>query len=41
VLGFEALSRGPRATKHELLVELDRLCRRALLSSPGSPRAAS
>ena len=51
VLGFEALTRGPRgtgleapddlfgaATEHELLVELDRLCRaRALLSSGRIP----
>jgi len=51
VLGFEALTRGPRgtgleapddlfraATDHELLVELDRLCReRALLSSGRIP----
>jgi EAL domain-containing protein (putative c-di-GMP-specific phosphodiesterase class I) len=51
VLGFEALSRGPRgsglegadalfgaATRHNLLVELDRLCRkRALLSSGRIP----
>jgi EAL domain-containing protein (putative c-di-GMP-specific phosphodiesterase class I) len=51
VLGFEALSRGPRgsglegadalfgaATEHNLLVELDRLCRkRALLSSGRIP----
>jgi EAL domain-containing protein (putative c-di-GMP-specific phosphodiesterase class I) len=54
VLGFEALSRGPRgtgleapddlfgaATEHELLVELDRLCRaRALLSSGRVPSSA-
>jgi EAL domain-containing protein (putative c-di-GMP-specific phosphodiesterase class I) len=54
VLGFEALSRGPRgtgleapddlfgaATEHELLVELDRLCRaRALLSSGRIPSNA-
>jgi EAL domain-containing protein (putative c-di-GMP-specific phosphodiesterase class I) len=54
VLGFEALSRGPRATgleapddlfgaatEHELLVELDRLCRaRALLSSGRVPSNA-
>jgi EAL domain-containing protein (putative c-di-GMP-specific phosphodiesterase class I) len=48
VLGFEALSRGPRgsgletadvlfgaATDHQLLVELDRLCRRRALLSSG------
>jgi EAL domain-containing protein (putative c-di-GMP-specific phosphodiesterase class I) len=48
VLGFEALSRGPRgtgletadalfaaATSHRLLVELDRLCRRAALLASG------
>ena len=54
VLGFEALSRGPRgsglegadalfgaATEHNLLVELDRLCRkRALLSSGRIPTNA-
>ena len=54
VLGFEALSRGPRgsglegadalfgaATEHNLLVELDRLCRkRALLSSGRIPSNA-
>ena len=54
VLGFEALSRGPRgsgleradelfgsATEHQLLVELDRLCRRrALLSSGRIPSNA-
>jgi EAL domain-containing protein (putative c-di-GMP-specific phosphodiesterase class I) len=54
VLGFEALSRGPRgsglegadalfgaATHHNLLVELDRLCRkRALLSSGRIPTNA-
>jgi EAL domain-containing protein (putative c-di-GMP-specific phosphodiesterase class I) len=54
VLGFEALSRGPRgsgleraddlfgsATEHQLLVELDRLCRRrALLSSGRVPTGA-
>jgi EAL domain-containing protein (putative c-di-GMP-specific phosphodiesterase class I) len=54
VLGFEALSRGPRgsglegadalfgaATEHQLLVELDRLCRRrALLSSGRIPTNA-
>jgi len=54
VLGFEALSRGPRgsgleraddlfgsATEHQLLVELDRLCRRrALLSSGRIPTGA-
>lgn len=54
VLGFEALSRGPRgtvyeapdalfgaATEHDLLVELDRLCRaRALLSSGRVPSNA-
>ena len=54
VLGFEALSRGPRgtgleapddlfgaATEHELLIELDRLCRaRALLSSGRIPSNA-
>jgi len=54
VLGFEALSRGPRgsglegadalfgaATRHNLLVELDRLCRkRALLSSGRIPSNA-
>jgi len=54
VLGFEALSRGPRgsglegadalfgaATDHNLLVELDRLCRkRALLSSGRIPSNA-
>jgi EAL domain-containing protein (putative c-di-GMP-specific phosphodiesterase class I)/GGDEF domain-containing protein len=54
VMGFEALSRGPRgsglegadalfgaATKHNLLVELDRLCRRrALLSSGRIPSNA-
>jgi EAL domain-containing protein (putative c-di-GMP-specific phosphodiesterase class I) len=54
VLGFEALSRGPRgtglegadalfgaATAHELLLELDRLCRaRALLSSGRIPSNA-
>jgi EAL domain-containing protein (putative c-di-GMP-specific phosphodiesterase class I) len=54
VLGFEALSRGPRgsglegadalfgaATDHQLLVELDRLCRRrALLSSGRIPTNA-
>ena len=54
VLGFEALSRGPKgtgleraddlfgsATEHQLLVELDRLCRRrALLSSGRIPTNA-
>jgi EAL domain-containing protein (putative c-di-GMP-specific phosphodiesterase class I) len=54
VLGFEALSRGPRgsgletadalfgaATSHQLLVELDRLCRRcALLASGRIPSSA-
>ena len=48
VLGFEALSRGPKgtgleraddlfgsATEHQLLVELDRLCRRRALLSSG------
>jgi len=54
VMGFEALSRGPRgsglegadalfgaATEHNLLVELDRLCRRrALLSSGRIPSNA-
>ena len=54
VLGFEALSRGPRgsglegadalfgaATRHNLLIELDRLCRkRALLSSGRIPSNA-
>jgi EAL domain-containing protein (putative c-di-GMP-specific phosphodiesterase class I) len=54
VMGFEALSRGPRgsglegavalfgaATEHNLLVELDRLCRRrALLSSGRVPSNA-
>jgi len=54
VLGFEALTRGPRgtgleapdalfgaATEHELLIELDRLCRaRALLSSGRIPSNA-
>jgi EAL domain-containing protein (putative c-di-GMP-specific phosphodiesterase class I) len=54
VLGFEALSRGPRgsglesadalfgaATRHNLLLELDRLCRkRALLSSGRIPSNA-
>ena len=54
VLGFEALSRGPKgtgleraddlfgsATAHQLLVELDRLCRRrALLSSGRIPTNA-
>jgi EAL domain-containing protein (putative c-di-GMP-specific phosphodiesterase class I) len=54
VMGFEALSRGPRgsglegaealfgaATRHNLLIELDRLCRRrALLSSGRIPSSA-
>ncbi len=54
VMGFEALSRGPRgsgleaadtlfqaATDHNLLIELDRLCRRrALLSSGRIPSTA-
>ncbi len=54
IMGFEALSRGPRgsglegadalfgaATEHNLLVELDRLCRRrALLSSGRIPSNA-
>jgi EAL domain-containing protein (putative c-di-GMP-specific phosphodiesterase class I) len=54
VMGFEALSRGPRgsgleaaddlfdeARKHNLLIELDRLCRRrALLSSGRIPSSA-
>src|SRR5262245_33857 len=54
IMGFEALSRGPRgsglesadalfgaATKNNLLVELDRLCRkRALLSSGRIPSSA-